>query len=70
MSMQTATAQLVKATKILLHNWDQATEQWNDPVSKRIEEKHIAPLSDSVKIAVGAMESMGEAIVKAHSDCS
>ncbi len=70
MSMQTATAQLTKATKALMYQWNVTTEQWDDPVSNRIEEKHIQPLLDAVNSAVGAMESMGETVTKAHVDCS
>lgn len=70
MSMQTATAQLTKATKALMYQWSVTTEQWDDPVSKRIEEKHIQPLLDAVNSAIGAMESMGESVTKAHVDCS
>jgi len=68
--MQTATAQLTKATKALMYQWNVTTEQWDDPVSNRIEEKHIQPLLDAVNSAVGAMESMGETVTKAHVDCS
>ena len=70
MSMQTATAQLTKATKALMYQWNQTTEQWDDPVSKRIEEKHINPLLDAVNSAIGAMESMGESVVRSQSECS
>ena len=70
MSMPTATAQLTKATKTLMYRWSQVNEHWDDPVSKHIEEKHLNPLLDAVNAAVGAMESMGEAIAKSRSDCA
>ena len=70
MSTQTAKSQLMKATKTLLLHWDQATEYWDDPVSRKIESKHINPLRDSIKTAIGSMEIMGEAIAKAQSECS
>ncbi len=70
MSMPTATAQLTKATKALLYNWQVANEHWDDPVSKRLEEKHIEPLLQAVRSAVGAMDSMGEIIARAQNECS
>ena len=70
MSMQAATAQLSKATKALMYQWDVATEHWDDPVSKRIEDKHIAPLLDSVNAAINAMETIGESVVQSQNDCS
>jgi len=69
MSTQTAKSQLMKATKALLLHWDQATEYWDDPVSRKIETKHIDPLRDAVKTAIGAMETMGETIARAQNDC-
>jgi hypothetical protein len=53
-----------------MYQWNLTTEQWDDPVSKRIEEKHINPLLDAVNSAIGAMESMGESVVRANSECS
>ena len=70
MSMLTAKAQLMKATKTLTLHWNNANEHWNDPVSRKIEEQHINPLLDSVRTAIGAMETMGEAIAHSQSDCS
>ncbi len=70
MSMQTATAQLTKATKALMYQWDVTTSQWDDPVSKRIEDQHITPLLESVKSAISAMETMGESVAKSINDCS
>ena len=70
MSMPTATAQLTKATKALLYQWEVTNEHWTDPVSKRIEEKHIEPLLQAVRSAVGAMDSMGETLAKAQNECS
>ena len=69
MSTQTAKSQLMKATKALLLHWDHATEYWDDPVSRKIEKKHIDPLRDAVKTAIGAMETMGETIARAQNDC-
>ncbi len=70
MSTQTAKSQLMKATKALLLHWDQATEHWDDPVSRKIEIKHIEPLRDAVKAAVGGMETMGETIARAQNECT
>ena len=60
----------MKATKALMYQWNQATEHWDDPVSRKIESNHLNPLLDSIKTAIGAMELMGEAMAKADSECS
>ncbi len=70
MSMQTAAAQLTKTTKVLNYHWNVASEHWNDPVSRRIEEKHIQPLLEMVHSSIGAMETMSEAINRAKHECS
>jgi hypothetical protein len=70
MSMQTAAAQLTKTTKVLNYQWSRANEHWDDPVSRRIEEKHIQPLIEMVHSAIGAMETMSEAITRAKHECS
>ncbi|MDP7005187.1 MAG: hypothetical protein QF718_03140 [Phycisphaerales bacterium] len=54
----------------MMQHWDQANEYWNDPVSKRIENKHIEPLVTSVNMAIGAMEAISEVIIRANNDCS
>ena len=54
MSMTTAKAQLTKATKLLMLKWENANEHWDDPVSRAIEKKHLDPLRDSVRAAIGA----------------
>jgi hypothetical protein len=68
--MQTATAQLTKARKALMYQWSVTTDHWNDPVSNRIEQQHLEPLLDAVKAAIGAMETMGESVVRSRNECS
>lgn len=70
MSLTTPKAQLTKATKILLLKWEYANEHWDDPVSKAIEKKHLDPLHNSVRAAIGAMDTMGEVLQHAKQDCS
>ena len=70
MSMTTAKAQLTKATKLLMLKWENANEHWDDPISTAIEKKHLDPLRDSVRSAIGAMDTMGEIIQHAKQDCS
>ena len=70
MSMATAKAQLTKATKVLILKWENANEHWYDPVSNAIEKKHLDPLRDSVRAAIGAMDTMGEVLQHAKQDCS
>ncbi len=70
MSMTTAKAQLTKATKLLMLKWENANEYWDDPVSRAIEKKHLDPLRDSVRAAIGAMDTMSEILQHAKQDCS
>ena len=53
-----------------MYQWSVATEHWDDPVSKRIEEKHLNPLLDAVNSAIGAMESMSESVVRSQHECA
>jgi len=53
-----------------MYQWDVTASQWDDPVSKRIEDQHITPLLESVKSAISAMETMGESVAKSINDCS
>jgi hypothetical protein len=50
--------------------WENANEHWDDPISTAIEKKHLDPLRDSVRAAIGAMDTMGEIIQHAKQDCS
>ena len=68
--MATAKAQMTKATKKLLLRWDDANTQWNDPVSRSMEKKHIEPLQSSVRAAIAAMDTMGELLARAEQECS
>ena len=70
MSMQTAKAQLTKATKKLNIRWNEVLEHWDDPVSRSMESKHIDPLQKAVTSTIGAMENMAEMIARAKSECS
>jgi len=70
MSMTTAKAQLTKATKLLMLKWENANEHWDDPVSRAIEKKHLDPLRNSVRAAIGAMDTMGEILQHVKQDCS
>jgi hypothetical protein len=68
--MASAKGQLTKATKKLLHKWDDAEANWNDSVSSAMEHKHIEPLKSSVRAAIVAMDTMGEVLARAEQDCS
>ena len=68
--MVTAKAQISKATKILVLKWNDASEHWDDPVSRAMEKKHIDPLRTSVRSAIAAMDSMGELLTRAEQECS
>jgi hypothetical protein len=68
--MVTAKAQISKATKILILKWNDASEHWDDPVSRAMEKKHIDPLRASVRSAIAAMDNMGELLTRAEQECS
>lgn len=69
MSLNSARATLIDATKKLNSRWSRIKDQWDDPSSRRIEEQFIVPLEPTVRGVVSAMNGMSEKINAAEREC-
>ena len=69
MSLSVGRAKLVGSMKDLLVKWEVAKQSWDDPVSREMEQKVLAPLEPKVRAAVVAMEKMAETLAKARREC-
>ncbi|MBS0208261.1 MAG: hypothetical protein JSS27_04840 [Planctomycetes bacterium] len=56
--------------RTLLARWDDTLDVWNDPVSKRFEEKHIEPLEPDVTGFLKAVNRLSQIMTKAVEECS
>jgi hypothetical protein len=69
MSMNTAQNRLKQATKELTIHWDAARASWDDTMSRRFHESHLAHLEPMIRTTVAAMEKMSELLAKARQEC-
>jgi hypothetical protein len=58
------------AVRELHDRWSDTREVWNDSVSDRFGEQHVAPLDGPVTTAVKAIDRLGQVMVKAYEACS
>lgn len=70
MSMNTAQNRLKQAAKELSIHWDAARSSWDDTMSRRFHESHLAPLEPMIRSTVAAMEKMSELLARARHDCA
>jgi hypothetical protein len=69
MSLAVGRSKLVGSLKDLMVKWDRTKEYWDDPMSKALEERVLAPLEPKIRAAATAMEKMGEVLARARRDC-
>lgn len=69
MSLSVGRAKLVGALRDLMLRWEKAKAQWDDPMSRNIEERVLEPLDPKVRAASTAIEKMGEMVARARRDC-
>jgi hypothetical protein len=69
MSLHTSRAKLVGTYKELMIRWDRTKESWDDPMSRSLEERVLAPMEGKIRAAATAMEKMGEMLIRARRDC-
>ena len=70
MSVEVSMAELTRATKELVAGWQEAQASWRDPMSRRFEKEHVAPLSVNARTALGAMGKMAKVLAQVRRDCS
>ena len=50
--------------------WQEASEHWNDEVSRKFCENHLEPLGPVVKLSLDAISRMTQVVSGMHRDCS
>jgi len=66
---QGASGQLNDAQKSLEQLWMQTRQDWNDPVSREIEEQFVVPLLNDLRHALSATSQLNEVMAKVRRDC-
>ncbi len=69
MSMGVSRARLNASMKRLLVHWEIVKTQWDDPVSREFETKHLKSLEPAVRGTANAMEKMEAILARARRDC-
>ena len=61
--------QLSKSLKELTHAWLECRGVWKDANAERFEKKHVIPLEQDLRSAVGAMDVMAQLLGQIKRDC-
>ena len=69
MRLTTGRAQLFSAAKALAEQWDQTRRDWDDPVSKNLEEEHLAPLQVQVQDTLRAIDRLAAVLGEMQREC-
>ena len=69
MSLAVGRSKIVGALKELMVKWDRTKENWDDPLSRTLEERVLLPLEPKIRAAATAMEKMGEVLARARREC-
>lgn len=67
--LYTGSARIRLAFENLHHAWQNAADNWNDPVSRAFFEAHLEPLTPDVKNALDAAGRMQTLLDQAQRDC-
>lgn len=67
---QSPAARLQDALKQLEKSWADAREEWNDPVSRRIEDEYLLPLKGQVRAMLDTIEKLSGVMTAAERACS
>lgn len=65
----TSASQIRDAFEDLQRAWLDASDQWNDGVSRAFCQNHLEPLGPTVKLALDSMTRMGVMVAQMHNDC-
>ena len=63
-------ARLDDALKQLEKAWSDTREEWNDPVSTRIEDEYLLPLKGQVRAMLDTVEKLSGVMARAERECS
>jgi hypothetical protein len=67
--LHTSAAHIRDAFEDLQAAWLDATELWNDGVSRGFCENHLEPIGPVVKLALDSMGRMSQLVGQMHRDC-
>lgn len=67
--LTSSAAQIRDAFDDLLIAWQEASEHWNDNVSRQFCENHLEPLGPLLKLSLDAMARMNHITNSMHRDC-
>jgi hypothetical protein len=67
--LYTGSARIRLALENLHHVWQDAADDWNDPVSRAFMKEHIEPLVPVVKTALDAVGRMQMLLDQAQREC-
>ena len=67
--LHTSAGQIRDAMEQLQAAWLEASEHWNDDVSRRFCENHLEPLAPVVKLALDSIARMSGLVDHMHRDC-
>src|SRR5262249_18725457 len=70
MSLSSAAVDLSNALKTVTLAWEEARQEWNDPVSRDFEANHWEPLESQVRAVLQAIDRLAPVLAKALRDCS
>ena len=62
-------ARLRDATDMLIANWEETRESWNDANSRHLEENRLRPLVKDVQAALTAIQHLSEVLSQAQRNC-
>ncbi len=63
-------ARLEDALKQLEHAWTETTEEWSDPVSRRVEDVYLMPLKSQIRAMMDTVEKLSGVMARAERECS
>lgn len=66
--LDSGAARIVRGLKDLNAAWEEASEEWNDPVSRAIHKDHLEPIGPIVKTALDAVGRMRQLLQQAQRD--
>lgn len=69
MSVAGARMRMDLALKDLQIKWAQASQSWNDPVSRAFESNYLDALHQGCRLAGSALDKMRDAIARAKREC-
>ena len=67
--LTTPAARIRHAFENLEAAWQQSSDAWDDPVSRRFGEQQLEPMIPKVKIALDAISRMHQLLTEVQRDC-